>query len=138
MRQVLLALAILVDTDPLQAGDSVYSTNEISALEQLAQRDNFQPSALYTGVKGAALRTRLNSNIHDCVREAIAAARNGATSDEIVALIKESIWHIPRDELETEDAEHYALGYEAILDALEIESSNGVLNNWMYGFDVEA
>ena len=138
MRQVLLALAIFAATGSPQAGDSVYSTNEIAALEQLAQRDNFQPSALYTGVRNPALRARLNSNIHDCVREAITAARKGATSDEIVALIKKSIWHVPRDDLETEDAEHYALGYEAILDALEIESSNGVLNNWMYGFDVEA
>jgi hypothetical protein len=138
MRQVLLALAFLVTTGSLQAGDTVYSTNEIAALEQLALRDNFQPSALYTGVKDPALRARLNSNIHHCVRQALAAARKGATSDEIVTLIKESIWHIPRVDLETEDAEHYALGYEAILDALEIESSNGVLNNWMYGFDVEA
>jgi hypothetical protein len=138
MKSALLALAILAAGCSPHAGAHLYSDSNIASLVQLENRDNFQASGIYTGVKDPAIRARLNSNIHDCVRSAEAAARNGAAPDEIIALIKVSIWRIPRTELDTEDAEHYALGYEAILDALEIESSNGVLNDWMYGFDVEA
>lgn len=40
-----------------------------------------------------------------------------------------------RDELETEDAEQLAGNFERIMDCIGLESSNGILNTWMYGFD---
>lgn len=116
----------------------MYSATQVAALEQLAQADNFKPTPIYTGVADPVLRARLNSNIHSCVNAAVKRAKTGGEPGQIVSLIKESIWHVSRADLETEDAERYAGGYEAILDALGIGSSDGVLDDWMYGFDVEA
>jgi hypothetical protein len=137
MRSALLAIAFVLSAFSTQAGDQMYSTSQIDALEQLAQRDNFEPAGLYTGVDDPALRERLNATIHECVRAVAQAAKGGAQPNQVNALIKKSIWRVPREGLDTDDAERYAAGYEAILDALGIESSDGVLNDWMYGFDVE-
>jgi hypothetical protein len=137
MRSVSLALTMLLSV-AFSAEARVYSATQVAALEQLVQTDSFEPTPFYTGVADPVLHARLNSNIQSCVKAAVALAKAGAEPGQIISLIKDSIWHIPREDLDTEDAERYAGGYEAILDALEIESSDGVLNDWMYGFDVEA
>jgi hypothetical protein len=36
---------------------------------------------------------------------------------------------------DTEEREAVCAYCERIMDALEIESSEGILNNWLYGFD---
>ena len=138
MRSVSLALTMLLSIVAFSAEAHVYSATQVAALEQLVQTDSFEPTPFYTGVADPVLRTRLNSNIQSCVKAAVALAKAGAEPGQIISLIKDSIWHVPREDLDTEDAERYAGGYEAILDALEIESSDGVLNDWMYGFDVGA
>ncbi|WP_074987982.1 DUF4844 domain-containing protein [Rufibacter ruber] len=38
-------------------------------------------------------------------------------------------------QLDTEDRERVCAYYEELMDMVGLESSGGILNNWMYGFD---
>ena len=64
------------------------------------------------------------------------ACENAVTEKELLNLLKEKIELFERNNLDTEDAENVASKFESILDCVGLESSGGVLNNWMYGFDV--
>jgi hypothetical protein len=39
------------------------------------------------------------------------------------------------DHLDTEDRETVCHYFEELMDCVGLQSSNGLLNNWMYGFD---
>ncbi|HAK29637.1 MAG TPA: hypothetical protein DCO90_10465 [Sphingobacterium sp.] len=39
--------------------------------------------------------------------------------------------------MDTEDREKLCAYFEDILDGIDLESSGGVINRWLYGFDIE-
>jgi hypothetical protein len=108
----------------------------IAQLRALAARDNFAADgALYTGVHDPALRASLNSKIDATIGKFIASVQHHATKKDYVALLASEISGFPRENLETDDAEQVATNFELIMDCIGLESSDGILNNWMYGFD---
>jgi hypothetical protein len=111
----------------------------IQALRTIIGQDHFAAEngglGLYVGVSNKALRSQLNAGV-DGAAEALAVAVSGEASDsQLLAILEQHLLQIDRDSLDTEDAEQVAGQFEALLDAVEIESSGGILNTWMYGFD---
>jgi hypothetical protein len=105
-------------------------------LQTLAGQDNFAPNgALYKGVRDPALRANLNSHFGLAIAHFTAAVERKATKNEYLALLASEIKKFERAELETEDAEKVGTNFEHILDCIGLDSSEGILNNWMYGFD---
>ena len=113
-------------------------TNAIQCLRRLISKDNFAevPGTLYTGVQNPSERIKLNAQFSSAVELLIAAANHGATTSEYLAIIDKQINGFERAHLDTEDAEQVASNFELALNCLGIESSGGILNKWMYGFEV--
>jgi hypothetical protein len=112
------------------------NSDAVAQLQALAGADNFAADgALYAGVHDLAQREKLNSQFDATTLKFISAVERHSTEQEYVALLSSEIAHFPRDELETEDAEQLAGNFERIMDRIGLESSDGILNTWMYGFD---
>ena len=111
-------------------------SDAVTRLESLAAADNFgADGALYTGVHDPVQRAKLNSQFHTTVKKFISSVERQSTEQEYLTLLASEIAQFDRDELETEDAEHLAGNFERIMDCIGLESSDGILNTWMYGFD---
>ena len=112
------------------------NVDAVSKLQALADRDNFAPNGiLYTGVQDPAQRVDLNTRFKLAVSRFISAVENKSTKDEYLALMASEIKKFERTDLETEDAEQVGTNFEHIMDCIGLESSEGILNDWMYGFD---
>jgi hypothetical protein len=100
-------------------------------------QDHFSADAqdMYTGVQDAVLREDLNAKVASALEALAIGAEQGRDQASLLATFKQHLEDIDRDMLETEDAERVALVFERMLDVLGIESSEGVLNTWLYGFD---
>lgn len=109
----------------------------IRALRQLASQDNFaeEDNRLYPGVQNSIRRARLNAQFRHAVDLLIAAATHRAP--RLLAIIDEQINQFDRVALDTEDAEQIGHNFERARDCLGIDSSGGILNRWLYGFDVD-
>ena len=99
--------------------------------------DHFAATAnsQYAGVSDSALRIGLNAKIDAAATALATAASTKASTSQLLAILKQHLDGIDRDALDTEDAEHVADLFEKMLDSLGIQSSDGILNDWFYGFD---
>ena len=139
MRKIIATCCILVASCAANNEKTDVADNKsIQCLQSLGSKDNFSaiPGTLYTGVKDPALRTKLNAHFKNSVDLLISAVNRGASSDQLLKIIDTGINSVDRAVLETEDAEQFAGSFEQTLDCLGIESSGGILNRWMYGFEV--
>ncbi len=110
---------------------------QLKSLEALEQKDNFGPdNCLYTGVQDEELKKILSSQFSVVIEKFKATCQSNVSSDEYLKLLKETIKTFDRNSLDTEDAENLALNFEKIMDCIGLESSEGILNEWMYGFDL--
>ncbi len=120
----------------MQESPMKVKNDAIHQLQTLAKKDNFAPNgALYTGVRDPSLRANLNSRFGLSITQFITAVKRKATKSEYLALLASEIRKFKRAELETEDAEQVGTNFEHIMDCIGLDSSEGILNNWMYGFD---
>lgn len=106
-------------------------------LHALAQQDHFASDGiLYTGVQDPVERKRLNAKVALSIQKFIVAYQNNASKQAYLKLLASEIATYPRGD--TEDAERVAMVFEKIMDCVGLESSNGILNTWMYGFDPDS
>ena len=111
------------------------ASDAIRNLKILANRDNFTEEGMYTGVHDPVLREKLNAKLNSTIQNFIEAVENRATREQYIELIRNSMANFDRIAVDTDDVEQVALNFEKIMDCIGLESSDGVLNNWMYGFD---
>lgn len=115
-----------------------FKADAIPQLQALAARDNFTADhMLYTGVRDPILRAKLNHQLGAAISQFIKAVEHKRTRVELLALLASETASIRREGLDTEDAEQVALNFERIMDCIGLESSDGILNTWLYGFDLE-
>jgi hypothetical protein len=105
------------------------------ALRAMVGHDHFAaaPGTLYTGVSDGLLKAKLNAKIDAAAIALANAATAKASTAQLLAILKEQLAGIERDVLDTEDAEHVAELFERMLDSLGIQSSEGIINDWLYG-----
>ena len=106
-------------------------------LSRLIGEDHFadDPATIYTGVHDPNERLAMNTRFDRALEALRDAAQNGATPSTCLDLIELHLAGFKRAELDTEDAERVAGRFEMAMDCLGIESSEGMLNRWLYGFD---
>jgi hypothetical protein len=133
MKRALLALTLLASAQ----GAAMPSDTSAQDLRAMVGHDHFAaaPSDLYAGVSDGPLKARLNTKV-DATAVALADATVAkASTSQLLEILKEQLAGIDRDALDTEDAERVANLFEQMLDGLGIQSSDGILNDWLYGFD---
>ncbi len=109
----------------------------VQRLSAMLGKDKFAEdmSVLYPGCPDPELRRTLNARMDGVIRRFIEAARNDASQEQYLRLVKESLRQFDRDDLDSEDADQVGANFERIMDCVGLESSQGALNMWRYGFD---
>ncbi len=111
----------------------------IKELENIKNKDNFMSDGLfYQGVTNSDLKSLLNTILSQVIDNFIEAVKRGDDERSLLKLLAEGISCFKRDFLETEDAERVGTVFEEIMDCIGLESSEGILNDWMYGEDIVA
>ncbi|MCR5877742.1 DUF4844 domain-containing protein [Phenylobacterium sp. J367] len=89
---------------------------------------------LYTGIHDAALRQASEAVVNEAIAEVMMILRaNPAGRAAILDVFRRNLGRL--DLTDTEDRERASGYFEEIMDAVGLESSDGLLNMWMYGFD---
>ncbi|QIH34491.1 DUF4844 domain-containing protein [Sphingobacterium sp. DR205] len=109
---------------------------KVESLEKLKKEPKFIVTAFYPGLENKENQKALSDLFDNTINEFIKGAENNFSDVQYQDLMKESLKKFDIYNLDTEDREYICGYYEKIMDAIELESSGGVLNEWMYGFDV--
>ncbi|PUV24414.1 DUF4844 domain-containing protein [Sphingobacterium athyrii] len=124
---------------------AVYSCNKsmdnntmkkVESLEKLKKEPKFIATAFYPGLENKENQKALSDLFDSTINEFIKGAEDNFSDVQYQDLMKVSLKKFDIYNLDTEDREYICGYYEKIMDAIELESSGGVLNEWMYGFDV--
>lgn len=84
----------------------------------------------YTGALTESLRCKFEKELNDFIQRLI--NDDAKTKEQLLYVMRQFLYSSsPSD---TEDREYLANYMEKILDAYDIASSDGLLNDWMYGF----
>ncbi|MGV0923317.1 DUF4844 domain-containing protein [Empedobacter tilapiae] len=107
-------------------------------LTEFTQKDKFNKdeSLFYSGLEDKNIQSNLTKEINKLAKtfESIQSSKN-PSSDFYLKAIESSLKAIEKYDLDTEDRTRVANYIEELMDIVELESSNGLLNNYVYGFD---
>lgn len=106
---------------------------KIENLKKLKQEPKFAETAFYPGLEKRQDKTALSDLLNDSVDDFIKGAEKDFSDTQYQDLMKESLKKFDIYHLDTEDREYICGYFEKIMDAIELESSGGVLNQWLYG-----
>lgn len=136
MKLIIIFSALLISACTLHK--QAPTSQAIACLDNLAANDNFAavPASLYTGVKDPIEHARLNAHFQKSANLLANAIRNHSDHKTLLTIFGNQINQIDREQLETEDAAQLALTFEKALDCMGFDSSEGILNRWMYGDEI--
>ena len=106
------------------------------ALQALAAEEKFLPLGLYSGAKPEELRVRLQQLVDALLVELAALAPHDRTKEQVLEQFRSTLASVGT--VDSEEKEQICTYLERIMDILGLESSDGLLNNWLYGFDLDA
>jgi len=111
--------------------------NAQAELARIAAMPKFEPDGmLYTGIADPALRATSANLINTMVADVATGIRKHPEKGFVLGKFRTTLAAIKRAGVfDTEDREAAAKYCEMIMDAVGLESSDGLLNNWVYGFD---
>lgn len=105
---------------------------------EFTQKDKFNKdeSLFYPGLEDKNIQSNLTKEINKLAKtfESIQSSKN-PSSDFYLKAIESSLKTIEKYDLDTENRTRVANYIEELMDIIELESSNGLLNNYVYGFD---
>ncbi|WP_413533870.1 DUF4844 domain-containing protein [Empedobacter brevis] len=116
------------------------STNKNSEkmFEKFIQNDKFNKdeSLFYPGLKNKNIQSNLTKEINKLAEtfEFIQNSKN-PTEELYLKAIESILKSIEKYDLDTEDRTRVANYIEELMDIVNLESSNGLLNHYVYGFD---
>lgn len=136
---ILFAFSLLLLSNIVNAENNKMQTTIIQQLEHFQLQDHFLPdNFLYTGVHDPELKKQLNQNISDTSRAFIKLYQGitPPTKQQLLQILSNGINQINPNQLDTEDREQVATSYEKFLDIIGLESSEGILNSWLYNQEI--
>lgn len=136
---ILFAFSLLFLSNIVNAENNKMQTTIIQQLEHFQLQDHFlHDNFLYTGVHDSELKKQLNQNISDTSRTFIKLYQGitPPTKQQLLQTLSKGINQINPNQLDTEDREQVAANYEKFLDIIGLESSEGILNSWLYNQEI--
>jgi hypothetical protein len=109
--------------------------NKSEQLENLKKQITFDPEVFYPSLADDQYKAELISLFGNIIDEFISGVGQNYNDKDYINLISKSITRFDVYDLDTEDREYVCSSFEKIMDAIDLKSSNGVLNKWMYGFN---
>lgn len=107
-------------------------------LQAFRQKEKFgkDEAHFYPGLVNPTLKQPLTEKINLAADDFDAVARSAQASDEAyLKAIGKGLSRFDANELDTEERERVAAYFEELMDIVGLESSEGQLNNFIYGFD---
>ena len=117
--------------------DNKTASNRIQQLEEFKLKEKFNPdnSLFYPGLADPTLKVPLTKFINLAADDFIEATKSSSPSDQLYqSMIRKGLARFSYA-LDTEERERICSYYEELMDIVGLESSDGILNNFMYGFD---
>jgi Domain of unknown function (DUF4844) len=94
-------------------------------------------SQFYPGIEDNEIKEKLTKCINESIENFISIVNGNYDNDIFLNAIKNGLDSFDQSGYyDTEEREQICRYFEKIMDAIGMESSNGLLNTWMYGFDV--
>ena len=120
----------LVADHPVQV-----TADAIARLRALRAESKFVEDlpAAYPGAPDERTRDRCESAINDLIDELLALGQGIETKSQVLDEFEQALFKLKRED--TEEREQAGKYLERIMDVFGIESSDGMLNRWLYGFD---
>ena len=112
-----------------------FTANVVGALEALRVKPKFHEdsSMFYPGAPDEGIRARCEAAINSLIGKLLESAPDGMSKEHVLLAFSSALTQLDHDDSEEKDR---AASYvECIMDILGIESSDGLLNRWRYGFD---
>ena len=108
---------------------------KIETLQALKLKPKFESNEFYTGVSDNINKQSLIETLHSVIDTFIELIEEKKDNDkEYQQLIKTGLTKFDILGLDTEDREKVCGYFEEIMDAVNLESSGGAINEWLYGF----
>lgn len=107
------------------------------AIKQYISRDKFIETADYPGIGDEELRKPLNELLNILADTFQKIAHNEPNAKQLQIAIKQLLDNMDNIYLDSEDQDQFCSSIEALMDIVGLESSDGLLNTWRYGFDPE-
>lgn len=105
-----------------------------SCLIRLLNEKKYLPDGfVYTGALTELLRNRFEKELNDFIQRLINEDDNVKTNEQLLEVMRQFLYSSSLSD--TEDREYLANYMEKILEAYCIGSSDGLLNEWMYGLN---
>jgi len=139
MKSILIVLTILTTTACGQSQVKL-SDNVMIQFEEFKSKEKFiqDDRLFYPGIGDPAIRPILTENVNLAADDFKKLAEQGnASSKDYQDIIKKGLDRFSGLylQLDTEDRERICHYFEELMDIVELESSGGHLNRFMYGFD---
>lgn len=118
---------------------SPLNTKIINQLHKFQQQDHFLSDGyLYTGVQDNQLKRVLNQKVAQTAEAYIQLYQHSdqPSKEQRLKILSEGIHQIDPDSLGTDDREQVAGTFEHFLDITGLESSEGILNTWLYNEEI--
>lgn len=101
----------------------------------LRNEKKFVAEDFYPGAPSEALRLDAENQVNLLIDRLITGLRTDASKRLVMFEFKHALERF--SQTDTEERERFCAYLERIMDITGIESSDGLLNSWLYGFDPE-
>jgi hypothetical protein len=106
---------------------------QLEALRTLRSVDKFLPEVLYPGAPTEEIRHEAEKIINQLLDKLILGLPADPQKQFVMSQFKNALSDF--EHADTEERERFCGYLEEIMDITGIQSSDGLLNNWLYGFD---
>ena len=121
---------------PSLGKDDMTSTDpegRLSALKQFIATKKFLADGLYKGVLNEAVRLRYETWVNELAQRLMALAPSELNKAAVLGLFRPTMERF--DVADSVDRDRFLAYLQELMDILKIESSDGLLDKWRYGFD---
>ena len=139
LTSIIFVISLLLLSSCTQAIDPKVRFATIQQLKQFQQQDHFLPDKfLYTGIQDPLLKKQLNQKVAATSQAFIKLYenQNPPTKQQLLKTLSDGIHQIDPNKLDTEDREQVAVTFEKFLDITGLNSSEGILNTWLYNEEI--
>jgi hypothetical protein len=132
---ICLALPLLaaVSLAQTQKSSPMTADDRVEVLTRFIEKKKFIAEGLYPGATNERDRVRYEEQVNELARSLARLARGDQTKAVVLGMFRPTMAEF--DDADSEEQDRF-LGYlEELMDIFGIESSDGLLNKWRYGFD---
>ena len=141
MKSLLTLMFIAVMTTVCAQAQTTMKVNPDARqkLNQFIQQSKFdgEPNTSFNGLSNPKLKPPLNTLLNLAAKDFLVTVSMHPTEKKFQDNIKKGLdrFNAYTHELDTEDMERICHYFEELMDCVGLQSSNGLLNKWIYGFD---